>query len=191
MHYAEKSSPPDEIGRPGEPPPGGDEGPVAHHHEMVSHEKLSRKRLPKKMPELNIVPMLDVCFNLLIFFISTASFAVSEGVLPANMPVGQGAKGADKAPEQPIKIMLRSLGGESLAIELEGTAVAINNFGDLFDKLKSMQHSDSNPNGIYSADDPVIITPEGNVQWGHVVNAFNAAIRARFTKVNFMQIPKS
>jgi biopolymer transport protein ExbD len=187
MHEAEIPRPPQTMGPPGDGE--GDDSPVAH-HDMVSHEKVTKKRLPKKMPELNIVPMLDVCFNLLIFFISTASFAVGEGVLPANMPVGQGVAQQDTdAPDQPIKIMLRSLGADDIAIEIEGSAVALGkDFNELFENLKRLQHNPENPNGIYSADDPVIIQPEGNVQWGFVVNAFNAAIRARYKKVNFAQI---
>lgn len=165
----------------------GFEGPGL---EMPGRDGARKTRKPKKIPELNVVPMLDVCFNLLIFFISSASFAMGEGVLPADLPAGQGkaATGAE-APQQPIMLMLRSLGGQDIAIEVQGGG-AVENFQALYTTLAGLQRNTSNPNGIYMPEDPVIIQPEPTVPWGAVVNAFNAAVRAKFTNVNFAQATK-
>jgi biopolymer transport protein ExbD len=161
--------------------------------EFVHHESGSKKKKPHKIPDLNIVPMLDVCFNLLIFFIATAHFAAGEGVLPADLPAGVGGKSsanAPKPPEQPLNIILGALGGEDVSIQIEGMTSPPANFAELFTVLKGLQSGPSNPNGIYAPDNPVIIKPDGAVPWGHVVNAFNAAIRAKYTNVNFAQPTK-
>ena len=157
--------------------------------EYVHHEGGSKKRLPPKIPELNIIPMLDVCFNLLIFFISTAQFAVGEGVLPADLPVGQGksSSSAVKPPEQPIVIQIVNLGGDSISIQLEAVPNPPASFNDLYKMLMSLKNTPTNPSGPFNADDPVIIRPDGAVKWGHIVNAFNAAVRARYSNVSFAQ----
>jgi biopolymer transport protein ExbD len=149
----------------------------------------SKARLPHQMPHLNIVPMLDVCFNLLIFFLMSAQFSVGEGILPAELPAGQGqaSKSPVDVPAQPIVIALRSLGGEAVSIEIEGMQAAPASFDELYDKLKSLQQSPSNPNAPYSDADPVIIKPDDTASWGGVVNAFNAAVRAKYKNVNFGQ----
>lgn len=159
--------------------------------EYVHHEGSSKKRLPEKIPELNIIPMLDVCFNLLIFFISTAQFAVGEGVLPADLPMGQGKSSASaKPPEQPIVIQIVNLGGDSISIQLEAVPTPPASFNELYKTLMSLKNTPSNPSGPFNADDPVIIRPDGAVKWGHIVNAFNAAVRARYTNVSFAQPQK-
>lgn len=153
--------------------------------ETVHHESTRKAARPKKMADLNLTSMLDVCFQLLIFFILTASFAVGEGILPAELPTGQGKASDTEAPEQPIKLFLRSLGGDDVSIQIEGSPTPPRDFRELFSVLQGMQNSPSNPTAPYNADDPVIIKPDGTVKWVHVVNTFNAAIRAKYTNVNF------
>ena len=52
----------------------------------------------------------------------------------------------------------------------------------LYFKLESC-----NPSGSFKPDNPLIIEPDGRVRWQHVVNAFNAAVKARYTNVAFAQ----
>jgi len=160
--------------------------------ETVHHRTAASKaQRPRGVAQLNLVSMMDVCFQLLIFFVLTASFAIGEGILPAELPSGQGAKPRDDAPpQQPITIMLRSLGGSDIAIEVQGGGT-VENFEALYRLLAGLQRNASNPNGIYLPDDPVIIQPEGTVGWGAVVNTFNQAVRAKFLNVNFAQPQKN
>jgi len=151
------------------------------------HHKPHKKKVPKGVKEMNLTSMLDVCFQLLIFFILTASFAVGEGVLPAELPTGQGKASDDEPPQQPIKIFLRSLGGDDVSIQIEGSPTPPTNFRELYSVLRGMQNSPQNPTAPYNPDDPVIIKPDGTVKWKHVVNTFNAAIKSEYTNVNFAQ----
>jgi biopolymer transport protein ExbD len=192
---------PDQPNQPGPKKPAGDvvsRRPKADPASLTSvegtetthHEK--RKKPKQGVAQLNLTSMMDVCFQLLIFFVLTASFAMGEGILPADLPTGESARSTDdpEPPDQPINIVLRSLGGQDVSIVLEGAAAAPANFEELFKTLKSVQNSPSNPTAPYNADDPVIIKPDATVPWGHVVNAFNSAIRARYTNVNFAQPQK-
>lgn len=157
--------------------------------ETVHHTSGAKKRKHTGQPGLNLTSMMDVCFQLLIFFVLTAAFAVGEGILPADLPAGESAAASDdpNPPTQPINIVLRSLGGQDVSIQLENFPSPPANFNELYTMLKSVQNSPQNPTAPYNPDDPVIIKPDGTVKWGHVVNAFNAAIRAKYTNVNFAQ----
>jgi len=145
-----------------------------------------RRPFPTRRP--SDLAMMDVCFQLLIFFVLTASFAVGEGVLPADLPVGQGKKSDDtKPPEQPITILVRTLGGQDVAIEIQGRPRPLGkDYNELFRELQALQYDPkTNPSGAYDPEAPVIIKPDGTVPWVHVVNAFNAAVRAKYQNVNF------
>lgn len=163
------------------------EGTETVHHESARDKR--RKREVTKVSQLNLTSMLDVCFQLLIFFILTASFAVGEGILPADLPSGQASKpNPDDPPEQPINIRLKSLGGQDVTIQIDGLAEPPRNFEELFKQLNTWRYdASSNPTGPYAPDNPIIIHPESSVIWGHVVNTFNAAIRAKFQNVHFAQ----
>lgn len=157
--------------------------------ETVHHESRSRKQRPlSRVSDINMTPMLDVCFLLLIFFVLTASFNVGEGILPADMPSGEAEANPDEQPPaQPIEITLRSLGGGQVAIQLGGEASSPASFLELSQRLQQLQRSDVNPTAPFGADDPVIIRADSDVRWANMVNAFNAAFRARYSNINFAQ----
>ena len=93
-----------------------------------------------------------------------------------------------KTPERPIKIRLSSLSvATECRIELIGIGRNPRDFRELAQQLASIQYNSRNPGGSFKADNPVIIEPDGFVRWQHVVNAFNAAIKARYTNVAFSQ----
>ncbi|MBI1373970.1 MAG: hypothetical protein GC159_14705 [Phycisphaera sp.] len=145
------------------------------------------KAKPHKMGDLNLTSMMDVVFQLLIFFVLTASFAVGEGILPAELPVGQGKQADTDTPKQPIKVLLKSAGGEDVLIQLEGMPTAPADFPELYQTLRSMQVGSGGAFAVYNKDDPIIIKPDSTVRWGHVVNAFNACVRAKYENINFSE----
>ncbi|MEX2673593.1 MAG: biopolymer transporter ExbD [Phycisphaeraceae bacterium] len=157
--------------------------------ETVHHESRARNYRPvSRVHEINLTPMLDVCFLLLIFFVLTASFALGEGILPADLPRGESAAESDeKPPAQPIEITLRSLGGGDVSIELVGDPSPPGDFHELYIKMRSMQATVDDQSAPFNADDPVIIHADSTVRWAHLVNAFNAAFRARYANINFAQ----
>ncbi len=155
------------------------------------HHQSRRQRSGRQPPQvqLNITPMIDVIFQLLIYFVITASFVMDEGILTAKLPQGTGkAEGVKKPPERPIKIRLTSLSlPNECRIELVGIGRSPRHFSELAEQLAALQYNEQNPSGSFKPDNPMIIEPDGRVRWQHVVNAFNAAVKARYTNVAFAQ----
>lgn len=159
--------------------------------EVVPHKRKKREVGPAKM-DLNLTSMIDVIFLLLIYFIITASFTMGEGVVVANLPRGTGqAPDPDKPPPLKITVALTTLGNQGVGyrINLLGFPEAPHNFKQLYSLLVKVQ---SNPSkgrlGRYPVDSPVIIQPTAAVRWQHVVNAFNAAIKAKYENISFAQV---
>ena len=159
--------------------------------EPTVHHKSARKRRgrpPAKMT-LNLTSMIDVIFQLLIYFVVTANFMLDEGVLTAKMPQGSGKPTQAKLepPPRPLNIELVSAGSAGVQINVAGAA-RITNFTELSQQLVALQYDpERGRRGAYKPDNPVIIKPAGQVRWQHVVNAFNAAIKARYSNVSFAQ----
>jgi len=131
---------------------------------------------------VNMTPMIDVVFNLLIYFVLTASFATPEGLFESKMPRSHGLQASVQVPISPLRVRIeRSVAaGSSVALQVEGFSPNPSDFGELADLLKQMQSV-----GGYSNQTPVIIAPEDNVPWDHVINAYNAAVRAAYANINF------
>ncbi|MBI1371078.1 MAG: hypothetical protein GC162_20810 [Planctomycetes bacterium] len=152
--------------------------------DRTRHSRSADKRATES-PSLNLTSMLDVCFLLLIFFMLTAAFAVGEGVLPAEMPAGPTPVANLTDPQPPLRIALRSLGGEDVSIQLVGSSNPPTDFNDLSRSLRAMQHRPDQPTGAYLPTDPIDIVPDRTVHWTHVLNAYNAAVRAGYVNVRF------
>ena len=137
---------------------------------------------------LNFTAMIDVVFLLLIYFVLTASFTPGEGIITAKLPQGTGTGATSRLPPRPLRILVSRLGSTGYRLAIEGHEGA-RNFQDLYEKLVRLQYDEGRSRvlGTHKPDDPVIIQPQRNVRWQHVVNAFNAAMRARYTNIAFAQ----
>jgi len=156
--------------------------PTVHH---VSNRK--RRDIEPASMQLNLTSMIDVIFLLLIYFVVTASFAVGEGTITAKLPQGTGDPSTSpKPPERPLEITLTSAGASGYRIQVPGSVPGT--FTELQQVLVNLQHDpERGRSGVYKPDNPVIIKPGGQVRWIHVVNAFNAAVAARYSNVSFAQ----
>jgi biopolymer transport protein ExbD len=131
-----------------------------------------------------LTPMIDVTFQLLLFFLLTCEFRESEGNIPGTLP----AKGnivlqqRQTPPPDPIRIRLRPSADRAAAhYEMTGVPVVINSPAELYGYLKQRQEQ------VGSDEVPVVILPAEDVPWEFVVEAFNQAVRARFLKIGFAQ----
>jgi biopolymer transport protein ExbD len=163
---------------------------------MIQEKKIvelqNRRRRSRRVFSfsLNLTPMMDVMFNLLVFFIVTSSFTLPEGSLEARLPrsVGVSASAAMAVPVVPIRIYLEaSTTGEVQVIRvstsLKSDAASLNltkDFEDLYQLLGDLKKRP----GIGDST-PVIIAAKPDVSWDQVVNAYNAAIRAKYKNVVF------
>jgi len=125
--------------------------------------------------------MIDCTFNLLIFFILTPAFALSEGFLTTNLP----RSGPNDLGGPPIDVLVRielaeeGPNGEGVCIVLNRTQ----SLGSNFDMLRSALH-DLRARGL-AHDTPVLIAPTMATRHKWVVSAFDAAVAARFADIRF------
>lgn len=152
--------------------------------EVVGHESPRMKRdLPPSKMQPNFTSMIDVIFQLLIYFVVTANFTMEEGVLTARLPQDGNApvEKTLEPPDPPLFIAIDSAGLDHYQIKLEGFPETPNDFAGLGRLMKDLAVS-----RVFDPEKkPIIIKPKGQVRWQHVVNAFNAAISAEYKKVSF------
>jgi len=167
----------------------------AKSQEQVIHHESRRKQrdVPPARMQLNLTSMIDVIFQLLIYFVVTASFAAGEGIITAKLPQGTGTSAEEiEPPEKPLNIVIGSAGDTGYSISIEGLNRAPADFDQLAEILRELQYDpERGLQGAYKPDHPVIIKPDGLVRWQHVVNTFNAAVAARYSNVSFAQARRS
>ncbi len=153
------------------------------HH--VTPSKKNKKKKPSGDMQTQMTPMIDVTFQLLLFFILTFEFREAEGTIPGTLP----AKGsiAQQVSETPppdpitIKVFPSSKNGLPVRYELSGFGMAIESVAQLGALLKERRER------IGSTEVPIVIFPNQDVPWGFVVEAFNQATKAKFEKIGFAQ----
>ena len=159
-----------------EAPDDGGEEPIVHH---VSQRKKRKKGVGGEDIELQLTSMIDVIFQLLIYFVITANFMIDEGTILATLPGNAAETDKVQTPEQPVVIELRS-GDDGVTYDLTVDGYRIDGAAGLFAYLDGQVKG-----GAIAIDDPVQIKPQGEVRWQHVVNVFNACVRAKLEEVGF------
>ncbi|MEM1354099.1 MAG: biopolymer transporter ExbD [Planctomycetota bacterium] len=150
---------------------------VVHH---VSQAKKRKKGVGGEQMELQLTSMIDVIFQLLIYFIITANFVIDEGTIKAKLP-GDSAVAKKLEEKIPTNIYIET-SGDAIDYELRVDNTPVESISELYGVLYSRLES-----GRLDADDPVTIHPQGRVRWQHVVNVFNACVRADLESVAFAQ----
>lgn len=118
---------------------------------------------------MQLAPMIDIVFLLLIFFIVTWQFTRSETELDVSVPTAQ--EGAD--PErQRGEIVINILGDG--AIRIEGTSVDLS---QLLEKLSSIASQFENQ--------PVRIRGDGGVEYQRIVEVIDTCQKAGIWNISF------
>lgn len=128
-----------------------------------------------------MTPMIDVVFNLLIFFVVTATGSPPEELLPATLP-SQGAITTHVQPEQQeswatdvwLKLSL-SAENQALVVDMNGTV-----YQDL-DELKGNLRALAE----VGPESPVILDIAPSVQMEQLVDVWDTCIMAGFQSVSF------
>ena len=149
-------------------------------HYIPPRKKRERPK-PKMQPPLT--PMIDVTFQLLLFFLLTCEFRESEGLIPGSLPLGGNySRTIEPPPDEPdpIRIRLHPTADRMAAIyQVNGARGTIHGPAELYAHLKGLHEQ------LGGADAPVVIVPKADVPWEFVVEAFNQAVRANFRKIGF------
>jgi biopolymer transport protein ExbD len=159
-------------------------------------------RLPahEKPEESNMTPMIDVVFQLLIFFMLTMKFSEVEGRLLATLPRGHGQADTSAPPElNEVRIRVttgqafveRRDAGPLASTERHPNAGAANRatyraVGSLTRDLLSSLRSSRDP----SKAAPVLLDGAENVPYEHVIGIFNACQEAGIINLEFVGNPR-
>lgn len=131
---------------------------------------------------LNLTPMIDIVFNLLFFFLVATRFGAIEGLLPAKLPAQTTAVPTAEVPRIPIKIRIHPTPPGAAALvsidRFQETAIPI---AELLARLETIRRDEPG----FDATAPVHLIADDDIEWGHVVNAFNAALAAGYEKIYF------
>lgn len=128
------------------------------------------KLLPRRSeePEVNLTPMIDVVFLLLLFFVVSTSF-VRESSLKVDLPEASGQPLIEQT--APIDIIIRG-NGETLVNDIP---LATLSRDTLQTTLKNIAGDNTDPHIIISAD--------ANAQYQDIVTAMDAAQLLGFTRL--------
>ena len=128
------------------------------------------KLLPRNSeePDVNLTPMIDVVFLLLLFFMVSTSF-IRESSLKVDLPEASGQALVEQ--ESPIDIIIRANGD----VLVNDTPMAELTRDALRDLLKATAGDNDDPHIIISAD--------ANAEYQHIVTAMDAAQLLGFTRL--------
>lgn len=132
--------------------------------------------------DLKMTPMIDVVFLLMIYFIWSSSFGVSELLMPSDVAPETSGAGTSPSTEPPLpiadfeKIIVRIVTGPG------GVGWRVNDqpVASLADLQRQLQ-----PIANIKRDAPVVLHPDPEVPLGDVIDVFDLARLLRFEKVQF------
>ncbi len=132
-----------------------------------------------------MVPMIDVVFLLLIFFVLTANFRASEGYLPADLP-SQQSESNTPAELEPMSVWLSPGKNAGCNVQISGGGqLEISNDNELeWVKLRLQVEQIMQRQGRH-LDDPVRLAPDAYTRWDHVVRAYDTLWRMNLTNIVF------
>ncbi len=138
---------------------------------------------------LSLTAMIDVVFLLLVYFIASTEFRLGEEIYRLDLP--QRGRPADpyELPREPIRLSVASIGDgpNAYVIRLEPAGHQPTDFQELYEHLARNRRDETGLGGLFEPDHPILIEPAGNTRWEHTMGAFNAAARARYTNITFVE----
>jgi biopolymer transport protein ExbD len=136
-----------------------------------------RTHLRDRATDVNMTPMIDVVFLLLIFFICTASFQIVEELLPTNLLV-EGTTVEDVPVEElPLEqIVVRGMrnGAATMWQVNEGASVAREQISPLLRALAEIDRTL-----------PVILDVGGTVPLGEMIDVYDECRAVGLEKIQF------
>jgi biopolymer transport protein ExbD len=129
--------------------------------------------------DVKMTPMIDVVFLLLVFFVWTASFHIVEQLLPSNLiaTAGEGSP-TDVLPEEVDfeRVVVRVLiaDGQPLWLVNDAPHYSLEKVGEILRALSTIKK-----------DAPVILDPDSEIPLGNVIDLYDLARLAGFSKIQF------
>ena len=135
----------------------------------------------------NMTPLVDVVMVILIFLMLAGSFAGAEHFLVSNLPLSQrGAGGAPMPagfiPDEPLDIRVDSPTPDHFVAR--AGQIQTSDMPSLEAQLRKMRQ-DLADAGTPTDKVQVVISPGKNVKYKYLIEVYEAALNAEFTKVAF------
>ncbi len=153
----------------------------------------------REQVQLQMTPMIDIVFQLMVFFVFTFKIALPEGDFNVRMPAQAGAAAIPS--ETPLlKVRLRADEERNLAaLELGDVQITGNNsFAELQTRIRGMVDDSAGPGSV---DQEVEIEADYNLKYRYVMNAMTAITgyidpatgerHKLIEKVRFSPLPKN
>lgn len=148
----------------------------------VSQRKQRSGPPAKLQPPLT--PMIDVTFQLLLYFLLTSTFRENEGLIPGSLPAQGGVAAKQVTPLKPIRIMLVPSSGEDGGYN-DKALYDVDNLQPVDSPAELYKLLLGRKKAVRSDEVPVVIHAPAEVRWRFVVEAFNAAVHAKFRNIGF------
>lgn len=137
---------------------------------------------------MRMVPMIDVVFLLLVFFLLTANFRPHEGFLPTELP--RQITHAQLSELEPLQIFLHSQPDGSCRIDIDNASSFIippaskgGSFQSLSDNIQKILNDQGR-----NLEDPVKLVPNRDTKWNHVVKAYDALWQLSLKRIIFTMV---
>jgi len=141
------------------------------HKEQLYLPLRRRQPLTRRM-QLQMVPMIDVVFLLLIFFLLSANFRSKEGFLPAELP--RQITHSRQMEMEPLLVRVLSQPDGSCRIQIgPEAALTIEPEIETFEAVSRQLQKVLDNQGRH-LDDPIKIVPAISTKWDHVVKTYDA-----------------
>ena len=123
--------------------------------------------------KVNLDPLIDCIFLLIIFFLVTTSFIKMEQDLSINLPIQSREMKVKKPPTRPIIVNVKYLSANNVAYTVETERVSLEALTVNFSRAR-----------IRNRDQAVIIRGDRRVRWEHVAAVMSCCARAGIVKVS-------
>jgi biopolymer transport protein ExbD len=139
----------------------------------------------KSLLGVSLTGMIDVVFNLLIFFVVITTVPQREGFLAGELPSASPVQTGMEVPTLPIMISVYAGNSfDDCQVEMGGFEQSPESFKELYGLLAGM-HADAG--GLYEADNPVVLNLGAGVSVDQMVKTYNAVVLAGFNNIQFVR----
>ncbi len=133
-----------------------------------------RRRADDSKMEMQMSAMIDIVFQLLIFFMLNLKIIPEEGDFDINMPVGQASASASNAPKVEYKVrLLADADGRLRDIQVGNVSMG-NDAPACFQRLNNDVRAWAASGGAYSDDLEVELDADYNLHYGNIIKAVSA-----------------
>jgi biopolymer transport protein ExbD len=166
-------------------------GPIAFDDHLLgehAHYPRSSRYRGQAPLSLNLTAMIDVVFQMLIYFLVATEFKSGEEIyrmdLPQRLPA-QAQRDPFDLDRQPLRLSVATMGPgrDAARLGIEGPYPQPASFDELLDFLRRRRVGPDSPTGLFEPDHPIVIVPTPSTRWEHAVGVFNAAARARYENI--------